>query len=76
MMAACVRGSLAGEGLLFTLESLCLLAEADRLGSIAVGKEADLVALAQDITASDPERIQDAAVLRTMVGGNWVYTAD
>ena len=35
MMAACVRGSLAGEGPLFTLESLCLLAEADRLGSIA-----------------------------------------
>ena len=46
----------------------------DRLGSITVGKEADLVVLGTDITTCDPEHIQDAPVLGTMVGGEWVYT--
>ena len=45
----------------------------DRLGSITVGKEADLVVLAEDITACDPEQIADTKVLRTMVCGEWVY---
>lgn len=53
-------------------EAYQLLCE-DRLGSITVGKEADLVVLGDDITACDPEHIQDAPVLGTMVGGNWVY---
>ena len=44
-----------------------------RLGSITVGKEADLVVLGQDITACDPDHIAEAPVLRTMVGGAWVY---
>ena len=48
----------------------------DRLGSITVGKEADLVVLGDDITTCDPERIQDAPVLGTMVGGDWVYTCE
>lgn len=46
----------------------------DRLGSIAIGKEADLVVLGTDITTCDPEQIQDAPVHATMVGGKWVYT--
>lgn len=46
----------------------------DRLGSITVGKEADLVVLGEDITTCDPEHIQDAPVVGTMVGGKWVYT--
>ena len=46
----------------------------DRLGSITAGKEADLVVLGADITACDPEHIQDAPVLCTMTGGEWVYT--
>ena len=45
----------------------------DRLGSITVGKEADLVVLEDDITACDSEHIAEAKVLRTMVGGEWVY---
>ena len=45
----------------------------DRLGSITVGKEADLVVLAEDITACNPEKIADTTVLRTMVGGKWDY---
>ena len=46
----------------------------DRLGSISVGKEADMVLLERDITTCDPEQIYDTPVLRTMVGGEWVYT--
>lgn len=46
----------------------------DRLGSITVGKEADLVVLGDDITKCDSEHIQDSPVLGTMVGGEWVYT--
>lgn len=45
----------------------------DSLGSITVGKEADLVVLEDDITACAPEHIADTKVLRTMVGGEWVY---
>ena len=48
----------------------------DRLGSIAVGKEADLVVLGEDITACDPDEIDDVPILATMVGGDWVYTRD
>ncbi|MBQ7585077.1 MAG: amidohydrolase [Desulfovibrionaceae bacterium] len=47
----------------------------DSLGSIAVGKEADLVALNADITVGSPEKITDAKVLGTMIGGEWVYIA-
>jgi predicted amidohydrolase YtcJ len=46
----------------------------DRLGSITVGKEANLVVLGDDITKCDPEHIQDSPVLGTMVGGEWAYT--
>ena len=53
-------------------EAYQLLCE-DRLGSITVGKEADLVVLEDDITACDPEYIADTKVLRTMVSGDWVY---
>lgn len=46
----------------------------DKLGSIAVGKEADMVVIDSDITACEPEKISDAKVLGTMIGGEWVYT--
>lgn len=52
-------------------EAYQLLCE-DRLGSISVGKEADLVVLEEDIIACNPEHIAEAKVLRTMVGGEWV----
>ena len=47
----------------------------DILGSITVGKEADLVVLNSDITTCAPENITDAKVLGTMIGGEWVYTS-
>ena len=46
----------------------------DALGNIAVGKQADLVVLDSDITACPSEKITDAKVMRTMIGGEWVYT--
>ena len=46
----------------------------DKLGSITVGKQADLAVLDTDITACKPENIADTKVLRTMIGGEWVYT--
>ena len=56
------------------IEALFTVLCDDRLGSITVGKEADLVVLGTDITACSPEHIQDAPVFGTMVGGEWVYT--
>ena len=32
-----------------------------------------MVVLERDITACNPEQIEDTPVLRTMVGGDWVY---
>ena len=45
------------------------------LGSITVGKNADMVVLDSDITACKPEQIINAKVLGTMIGGEWVYTS-
>ena len=56
-------------------EAYQLLCE-DRLGSITVGKDADLVILDSDITTCKLEHIADAKVLRTMIGGEWVYTCE
>ena len=33
-----------------------------------------MVLLERDITTCDPEQIVDTPVLRTMMGGEWVYT--
>lgn len=45
----------------------------DRLGSIAPGHHADFVVVDPDITESDPDRLLDAAVLQTVVGGRTVH---
>ena len=80
--AAGMPETLLGEGERVTVEQMILATTLngafqlrcdDRLGSIAVGKQADLVALDLDITACDPETISDAAVLGTMVGGEWAF---
>ena len=45
----------------------------DRLGSIAPGRHADFVVVDPDVTASDPERLLDAAVVQTVVAGRTVH---
>jgi predicted amidohydrolase YtcJ len=44
-------------------------------GSISVGKLADFVMLAQDPHTVDPNKIKDIEIVRTVVGGNVVYSA-
>jgi predicted amidohydrolase YtcJ len=44
-------------------------------GSITPGKLADLVLLSDDIFKIDPVKIREVKVLKTMVGGKWVYEA-
>ena len=42
-------------------------------GKLMPGYLADLVVLSEDLFAVPPEAIKDVRVLRTMVGGRWVY---
>jgi predicted amidohydrolase YtcJ len=44
-------------------------------GSLARGKWADFVVLAEDPHAVSPDRIKDIKIVRTVVGGNAVYEA-
>ena len=44
-------------------------------GSITPGKLADLALLSDDIFKIEPAKIRDVKVLKTMVGGKWVYEA-
>jgi predicted amidohydrolase YtcJ len=45
----------------------------DRIGTLEVGKEADLAVLSQDIFAVKPEEIAKARVVLTMAGGKVVF---
>jgi predicted amidohydrolase YtcJ len=47
--------------------------EEESKGSIAPGKLADFVVLAEDPHTIDPERIKDIPITRTVVGGIIVY---
>jgi len=47
----------------------------DKLGTLEVGKEADLAVLSQDIFSVKPEKISKTKVLSTMVAGKVVYSA-
>jgi predicted amidohydrolase YtcJ len=49
--------------------------EDDRKGKLAPGYLADLAVLSQDLFEVAPDAIKDVRVLRTMVGGRWVYVA-
>jgi predicted amidohydrolase YtcJ len=45
-------------------------------GSLAPGKYADLVVLSQDIMQVPESQIRGTKVLKTMIGGRWVYEAE
>ncbi len=58
---------------IFTLDAARAMKLDDRTGSLAVGKSADLIVLAQDIFAIPPERISDTLVDYTLFEGEIVY---
>ncbi|MEE9288367.1 MAG: amidohydrolase [Bacteroidota bacterium] len=57
----------------FTVWAAFAAFEEEMKGSIESGKLADLVVLSNDIVTIDPDKILSTEVLRTMVGGSWVY---
>jgi predicted amidohydrolase YtcJ len=65
-VASLVRG--------FTLGAAYQLHMEDDIGSIEVGKKADLVVLDQNIFEIDPFTIHETAVVMTMMNGNIVYS--
>mgnify|MGYP001068926096 CR=1 FL=1 len=59
-----------------TLGSAYLTFDEDELGSIEVGKLADMVVLTHDILTIEPARIREIGIEQTIIGGEIVYTAD
>ncbi len=57
----------------YTLNGAIMLGKEDILGSIEVGKRADLVVIDRDLLQSTPEQIADARVLSTMMNGRVVF---
>ncbi|MDH3365351.1 MAG: amidohydrolase [Thermoplasmata archaeon] len=60
----------------YTLNGAYASFEDDIKGSIEVGKLADLVVLSDNLFEMPPEKIGDAEVLLTIVGGNETFRAD
>ena len=61
---------------LFTSKAAYLTFEENKKGTIEVGKYADLVVLSDDIFQIDAQKIQDVAVLKTMVNGEFVFSKE
>jgi predicted amidohydrolase YtcJ len=57
----------------FTLDAAYQLRMEDEIGSIEVGKRADLVVLDQDIFSVDPYSIHKTKVMMTLLDGNVIY---
>ena len=57
----------------YTRNAARALAEQDRIGSIAPGKQADLALLDRDVLTVTAEEARDTKVLWTIVGGKTVY---
>ena len=58
---------------MYTINGANVLFWEDNLGSIEVGKLADLVVLDKDILTCALDEIKDTKVLMTMMGGEIVY---
>ena len=69
------RISVADALLVNTLHGAYAAHEEQGKGSIAVGKLADFVQLADDPHTAKPETIKDIAIVRTVVGGEATYEA-
>jgi predicted amidohydrolase YtcJ len=59
----------------YTRNAARALAEQDRIGSIAPGKQADFALLDRDVLTVTAEEARDTKVLWTLVGGKTVYGA-
>jgi predicted amidohydrolase YtcJ len=59
----------------YTRNAAVALQEQRAIGSIEPGKQADFAVLDRDVLTVSPEQLKDTRVLRTMVAGEWVYTA-
>jgi predicted amidohydrolase YtcJ len=59
----------------YTIEAARSICAEDRLGSLEVGKAADLVTLEGDLFGSSPERIPELGIHMTVIGGEPVYRA-
>ena len=59
----------------YTRNAAQALAEQDRIGSLAPGKQADFVLLDRDVLTVTAEEARDTKVLWTVVGGKTVYGA-
>ncbi|MBT5219316.1 MAG: amidohydrolase [Woeseia sp.] len=60
----------------YTLDAAYQLHMEDEIGSLEVGKKADLVVLDRNLFDIDAYEIHKASVLMTIMDGNVVYTAD
>ncbi len=59
----------------FTINAAYQINMAEHVGSLEVGKFADLIVIDQDLTAIDPHKIGDTNVLLTLVGGRETHRA-
>ena len=59
----------------YTRNSAGAMNQLDRIGSIAPGKQADLVLVDRDVLTVPAEELKDTKVVWTMFGGNIVYRA-
>jgi predicted amidohydrolase YtcJ len=57
----------------FTLNGAHAVGAEDRIGSIEVGKDADLIVLDRDLLETDPSAIRDTEVLRTVLRGKVIF---
>jgi len=57
----------------YTRNSAHAMNEQDAIGSIAPGKQADLVLVDRDVLTVSPEELRETKVIWTMVGGEIVY---
>lgn len=60
----------------YTSNAARALKEANHIGSIAPGMQADLVLVDRDVLTVSPEEMRDTKVLWTMMGGKTVYRAE
>ena len=59
----------------YTRNAAIAMEQLAEVGSIEPGKQADFAVLDRDVLTISAEALKDTRVLRTMVAGEWVYTA-